>query len=327
MPAFARSALVLRFATLAAIATLAPGALLVTACASRPRPAPAHAAQVGSPSPSLDARVAPTVRRLGEPGWVEVVAEVVAPESEAPAEARARALAEARRAAIESVAGIRVRSSLLSYEGVRESDASSLVQSLTASRADAMVLDERLAGSEMTPLAGRGYRMRVVLRARVLDRSTAGDPGFRLQMRIDRERFLAGEDVALSVRASRDARIYVLGISEDSAAVLLPNKWLADTRTEAGEWIRFPDGALRERGVRLVAQVPDGKDSAVEALVAVALRGDLELDNWMPSRGDAFRASDAQGAGRMLADLLAPLSDLPPDSWTFDQVVYEVYAR
>lgn len=309
----------------APVAILALAVLLVACGSSGPPPVavegPGPTAEVGTTAG------APRVRRLRQPGWVEVTAEVVAPESESPADARARALGEARRAAVESVAGVRVSSSLVSWEGVRESDASSLVQSLTASRADALVLDEKLLGSEMKPLPGRGYRMGVVLQARVLDRAGAADPGFQLQLELDRERFLAGEDVALAVRASRDARIYVLGISEDSAAVLLPNKWLADTRAGAGEWIRFPDGALRERGVRLVAQVPEGRDSAVEALVAVALRGDRRLENWMPTRDAVFRATDAEGAGRMLAELLAPLSDLPPDSWTFDQVVYEVYAR
>jgi hypothetical protein len=277
--------------------------------------------------PATPGSGAPSVRKLRRKGWVEVSAEVVASESESPAQARDRALAEARRAAVESVAGIRIRSSLLSFEGVRGADASSLVQSLTASRADAMVLDEKLVGTQMIPMAGGGYRMKVVLRARVLDRSKTSDPGFQIQVQLDRERFLAGEDVALSVRSSRASRIYVLGITGDGAAVLLPNKWLQDTRAGAGEWIRFPDSDLRERGVRLVAQVPEGQDSATEALVVVALRGDRTLEGLLPLSGQSFRASDAQGAGGLLADLLTPLSELPPDSWAFDQLVYEVYAR
>jgi hypothetical protein len=288
-----------------------------------------------SPEPSLVAPAqagggsAPTVRRLARQGWVEVSAEVVASESEAPAAARERALADARRAAVEAVAGIRVQSSLVSFEGVRGADASSLVQTLTASRADALVLDEKLVGTQLIPLpqTQRGYRLRVLMRARVLDRSRATDPGFQIEVQLDRERFLAGEDVALSVRASRDSRIYVLGISENGAALLLPNQWLPDTRADAGEWLRFPGRDLRERGVRLTAQVPDGRKSATEALVVVALRGDRTLQGLAPSSGRAFRDSDAQGAGVLLAELLTPLSELPPDSWAFDQVVYEIYAR
>jgi len=313
------------FAAAPALA-LALGLVLGLGCASEPAPevAPA-AAQLAQPAEP--GSLAPAVRKLRRKGWVEVTTEVVASESESPAEARERALAAARRAAVESVAGIRVSSSLVSWEGVRGADASSLVQTLTASRADALVLDEQLVGVRMLPLAAGGYRMLVVLRARVLDRSQRSDPGFRIQVELDRERFLAGEDVDLSVRTSRDSRIYVLGITESGAAVLLPNRWLPDTQTGAGEWLRFPGDDLRQRGVRLVAQVPEGKQSATEALVVVALRGDRSLDNLLPAAGRSFRDSDAQGAGGLLAELLTPLSELPPDSWAFDQVVYEVYSR
>ena len=305
------------------VVLVALAALLLACAGADPQPA---ALPDASEAISSGAK-APKVRKLHQAGWVEVQAQVLASESESPAEARARAVADARRAAVEHVAGVRVRSSLVTYDGVRGADAASLVQSLTASRADALVVEEKLLGSKMLPIEMGGYRMHVLMRAKVLDRSTNRDPGFKLQVELDRERFLAGEDVALSVRSSRDANIYVLGITEDSAAVLLPNKWLADTAAEAGQWIRFPGDDLRERGVRLVAQVPDGRDSSTEALVAVALRGGHTLENLLPARGDAFRASDASGAGQLLADLLTPLSELPPDSWAFDQVVYEVYAR
>jgi hypothetical protein len=308
------------------VASGVAAAVLLFACASGDAAAPAPDAAQLAPAAGAG-QLAPAVRKLHRKGWVEVTAEIVAPESESPAAARERALAEARRAAVESVAGIRIRSSLISWEGVRGADASSLVQSLTASRADALVLDEQLVGAQMIPVSAGGYRMRVVLRARVLDRSKTSDPGFQIQVELDRERFLHGEDVALSVRASRDARIYVLGITEGGAAVLLPNRWLPDTRAGAGEWIRFPDAGLRDRGVRLVAEVPAGKRSATEALVVVALRGDHRLDNLMPLAGKSFRDSDAQGAGGLLADLLTPLADLPPERWAFDQLVYEVYSR
>ncbi len=277
--------------------------------------------------PSTAVSMTPRVLKLKRPGWVEVSASVLASETEAPAQARERALAMARRAAIEFVAGVRVRSSLVSFEGMRGADASSLVQSLTVSRADALVLDEELRSSRLSPVPGGGYRVTVVMRARVLDRSKGSDPDFRIQIELGRERFLAGEEVSLAVRASRKSRIYVLGISEEGASVLLPNRWLMDTRARAGEWLRFPDAELRERGVRLVAQVPDGRRSAKEALVVVALRGERTLDGLIPASGKVFRDSDADGAGGLLAELLTPLSELPSDAWAFEQVVYEVLAR
>ena len=221
-----------RAAGILALRTLL-GIALLTGC-SGPAPevaqAPSRATRPAGPMARGADFLTPRVLKLKRPGWVEVSAAVVASETEAPAQARERALSMARRAAIESVAGIRVRSSLVSFEGMRDADASSLVQSLTASRADALVLDEELRGSTLTPLSGGGYRVAVVMRARVLDRSKGADADFRIQIQLGRERFLAGEEVSLAVRASRKSRIYVLGITGDGAVILLPNRWLTDTR-------------------------------------------------------------------------------------------------
>ena len=59
----------------------------------------------------------------------------------------------------------------------------------------------------------------------------------------------------------------------------------------------------------------------------VALRGGRTLDGLLPAGGRTFRASDSQGAGQLLAEMLSPLMELPADEWSFDQVVYEVLAR
>lgn len=282
----------------------------------------------GIRNPRAGAELAlPHVRRLGKRGWVEVAAQVLGTDSEAPAAARARALGVARQAAVEFVAGVQVRSGQISYQQLRDSDASSLVQTLTASRADALVVDEQIVSSRMVPLEAGGYRVSVVMRARVLDRGDASDRGFRAQLDLGRERFLDGEEVELRVRSTRDARLYVLGITGDGAALLLPNRYLPEAHVRAGEWLRFPGDELRSRGVRLMAQVPAGEDSATEALLVVALRGDRSLDGLLPLGGQVFRAADSDDAGQLLADLLSPLMELRADEWSFDQVVYEVLKR
>ena len=269
---------------------------------------------------------APRVRRLEQPGWVEVVAQVVASDDEAPSSARGRALAEARRAAVEHVAGVRVKSGLLSFERLQDASSSSLVQALLATRADALILEEQLVSSQRLQLSG-GYRVRVVLRAHVLDRSHGADPDFRTEIQLGRTRLLDGEELTLALRSSRSARLYVVSITDGGAALLLPNAHLPDTRVAAGEWLRFPSQELLERGVHLVARVPEGKSATSEALVLVALRGDRALDGLVPAKGSTFRAVEANGAGQLLADLLGPLLELPADAWTFDQAVYEILAR
>ena len=257
---------------------------------------------------------------------MEVAAQVVASDDEAPAQARDRARALARQAAVETVAGVRVQSGLLSYEQLRDADSSTLVQTLLATRADALIVQEQLVTSQRVQLPG-GYRVRVVLRVHVLDRSEARDPGFETEVQLGRTRFLDGEEVTLALRANRDARLYVVALTEDGAALLLPNAHLPDSRVAAGEWLHFPDAELHERGVRLVARVPEGEQAAAEALLVVALRGDRTLGELVPASGSAFRTAQADAAGQLLADVLGPLLELPADAWSFDQTVYEVLSR
>ena len=200
------------------------------------------------------------------------------------------------------------------------------MQTLLATRADALIVEEQLVTSQRVQLPG-GYRVRVVLRVHVLDRGGARDAGFRTEVRLGRTRFLDGEEVTLALRASRDARLYVVALTEDGAALLLPNAHLPDTQVAAGEWLHFPDAQLHERGVRLVARVPEGEKAAAEALLVVALRGDRSLGGLVPASGSAFRTAQREAAGQLLADVLGPLLELPADAWSFDQTVYEVLSR
>jgi hypothetical protein len=270
---------------------------------------------------------APQVRKLDSRGGVEVTAQVLGSDDESPSHARSRAMSRARQAAVEFVGGVRIKTGSLSFDQVRGSDSSSLIQVLTSVRADALMIEERLVSSRTIPLESGGYRLTVVLRGHVLDRSQGGDSSFEAELKMPNTNLLEGEEVTLAVRANENARIYVIGITDDGATVLLPNDFRPDTRIRAGRWLEFPDEDLVERGVRLVAQVPSGKRTVHEALLVVALKGRRTLDSIKPRSGESFRQVEADGAGHLLADLLEPLLDIPLSEWTFDQIVYEVVAN
>lgn len=282
---------------------------------------------VASASDANKGYAAPEVRRLDSRGSVEVSASVVASDDESPRHARSRAMGLARQAAVEFVGGVKVKTGMLSFEQVRGSNSTSLLQVLTSVRADALMIEEKLIRSRTIPLDHGGYRIEIVMRGRVLDRSGSGNSDFETEVRFPNTNLVEGEEVTLSVRSNKDARIYVIGITDDGATVLLPNSFHPDTWVRAGRWLEFPDQALQKRGVKLVAEVPRGKRSVREALLVVALRGRRTLDSIKPRSGESFRQVEANDSGRLLADLLQPLLDIPSDDWTFDQVVYEVVAR
>ncbi len=267
---------------------------------------------------------APRVRRSKRSGWVEVEAAILAADDESPAAARRRALRRARQAAVEFVAGVSVRSSVVALDHVSDAASSDLLQVLTASQAHALVVDEQLLDSRLS-MSERGdrYQVRVKLLARVLEHDR-GAAGFETEVRLDGSSYRPGDRVQLAVRVSEPARIYVLAVSDAGATVLLPNRHMPDTRIAAEEWIEFPGDELAGRGVAMHAALPEGRTRSQEALIVVALRGRRRLENLFPAAGDAFRSASGAEAMALASEFLAPLLSIPASEWTFDQVVYSI---
>lgn len=269
----------------------------------------------------------PVVTRLPQEGWVEVTAEVVASEDEAPADASRRARVVAHRAAVDEVAGTSVTAGTLRFIHETDKASSELAQMLAVTRSEAFVVDQVPGPDRVLPLSsGRGYRMQVSLKARVVDRRQNADPGFTVSVDLGRRRFRDGEDVTMSITSTRAARLYVVDVTDDGAVVLLPNAHQPDTRVPAGGTLRFPGTELSARGVGLKAQVPKGQSRSIETLVVVAVKGDAQLPSLQPTEG-IFRVEEARGAVRLLGDITAPLFKLPVSEWTVMQVPYEVWSR
>jgi len=270
------------------------------------------------------------VKRLAEPGWVEARASVIAPDDESPKDALRRALAEARRKAVEYVSGVSVKSGIVSYRSVRNEEVSSLDQALTLVHAAAVIVDERVIDEKMVPIdGGRGFRRSVVLHARVVDRTREQDNGFRVDVELSGERFRVGEDVELVLRSTRNACLYVIQVSGQGAVLLLPNSWMRDTCVDAGEPLEFPGEKLTSRGVRLKALLPPDSSTSRETLVVLAMRPGYDLEGILHSdnQDTVFREEESTGAIRMLGEFLAPLADVPAGRWTLTQTVYEVWSR
>ncbi|MBW1883613.1 MAG: DUF4384 domain-containing protein [Deltaproteobacteria bacterium] len=287
------------------------------------------AASSRAPAAPVDKRMpslldAPRVRRMARRGWVEVEAAVLASDDESPAAARRRALKRARQAAVEFVAGVAVRSSVLLIDHESRTSSSSLLQALTATQSEALVIDEKLIDSDVQISRGEGYRARVLLQARVLEHKNGSRASFETEVRLNQNAFRAGDRVDLAVRASTDARIYVLNVNDEGAIVLLPNRHVPDTFVEADQWLEFPGRDLAAQGVALHAALPEGRRESQEVLLVVALRGKRRLRDLLPASSDGFRSAKSGQEMDLLNEFLSPLLSIPVRDWTFDQIVYRI---
>lgn len=267
----------------------------------------------------------PTVRHLPTPGWVEVHTSIIAAANESPDAALARVLKDARRLAVEFVSGVRVRSNLLSFEQVRESDSSTLIQELITTRADAWVVEEKVLDSHREFLeGGKAYRQSLHLQARLLDRSTAADPGFTVNVEVSPARVLEGEEVTITLRSTRDARIYLLALYPGGGALILPNQSRPNTFARAHTPFVFPSDSEKKLGMRLIATLPPGLPNSAESLLVLAMRGERNHPGSYELMG---MRTNAEEAGQLVSSFLFPLGDIPPDDWAFDQTSYQVFSR
>jgi hypothetical protein len=299
------------------------GGVLALGCASSPAPPP-------PPTVSLCGGEATSpvekLRSEGNTQTVRASATVMASEDEAPSRARQRAETKALAKAVEFVAGVRVKSGFLSFEQMGGADSWMLIQRLNATWVDALVIGKEIVKEEAPAgdLSRRGYCYGVVVDATVLDRRQSTDPGFEVHLSLNRDRIVSGDSVQVRVESSRDARIYLIGISDHATAVILPNQERKDTWVKAGETLVFPDITRGDEAL-LQAEIPEGQAQATELLLAIALRGGAELKPTRARRkGEFFETMEAKGAGSLLENYLSPLMRLPADQWAFAQIAYEI---
>jgi hypothetical protein len=231
---------------------------------------------------------------------------------------------EARRAAVEFVSGVHVRSNFLSFDQVRNSNSNTLIQELITTSATAWVVEEKILRSHREFLEGGAYRQSLHLQARLLDRTSVTDPGFEVEVEIDSARRFEGEGVTITLSCTRDAHIYVLALYPGGADLLLPNKSRPNTFVEAHSSLVFPSPSEKTRGMRLIATLPPGLSDSTETLLVLAMRGEQEH----PEAKDLMEVhAEADDAGMLLSDFLVPLIELLPDDWALNQTSYQIFAR
>jgi hypothetical protein len=320
-------------------ATLAALASIAVACVAPRVPqdfAAGFPAQVSVRAARADPVDAPAPRRGPHPeaaevlergeGWARVrsAAAVIASDQETPQAAQARALAKARRKAVEAVAGASIKSGLVVLESETGEGSDLFIQQLTATRVNGLVVEERLLNKSSDFMEeGSGQRHRVQIEAKVLVPASKAESGLAVNLELDRTRLMEGQEVHVSIEASQDASIYLVARYPGGAAVLLPNRFQPEVRSRKGKLLRFPGADNR---IRFQAVLPEGADHSRESLTVFALREGLELPVRSNSKGSLFEVYDTQGEHDLYSEFIDALNKLDPTAWAFDLVAYEIYA-
>ncbi len=247
---------------------------------------------------------------------------VDAPPTESPAAALERAKADARKRAVEAM-GVSVKSGCVDLETLRGQTSALVVQCMVATGARGIVSRELVVGEGMKPTPGGGFQRWVRLRVHVIEWAPQARDAFRARMSIGgKSVFRSGEHLRVEVHASEASTLFLLNVAESGTTLLLPNEWVPEARVAGGSVFVFPSDRLRNRGVELVVEAPNGRTRSRETLLLVALKDGRTLPEVHTCPG--FCRGEASDGGRAVSDMLAPLAALPADEWTFAQVAYEV---
>ncbi len=261
------------------------------------------------------ALASPALATQQEPVRVEAEGTIVLGDDSTIGQAKAAALNNARRSALERATGVEVRGSSTVYNFQLIND---LVQ--TATRG-IIVKEKVLVNRCMTEGEQLSCTARVEAWVQPLQRERRGNFAVRKAavMRVGRTDaaaspvFQSGDELVIRASANQDAWLHLFSVNENGGlGKLYPNDYVKVERLPAHRELLFPDDACRQGGLKIVVRTPKGKKKAIESVLVIATKENLAL---LEGRKDQDLT---------ITDLMKELSELDPSQWVEQTVGYEV---
>ena len=230
-------------------------------------------------------------------------------------ETRQAALQDARRQAVEAVAGVQVGSFSMVRDYVLLADAIN-------SSSYGVIVDEEI-GEWRTESIQKDIKtpplllVKVRIRAKVAIPEGNPDPGFIVTAKLSKNVYGAGDEMRIEARATQDCWITLVNLTADGKAlVLVPSKVRTDAELEAHQAFQFPDESERAAGIRLRVRAVPGHRRDREAIVLVASKTQHPLPPSLSGESDY----SVEQFGKWMVSI--PLGDR-----TVTVLPYEVAAR
>jgi len=264
----------------------------------------------------------PSGRGKGEGGPIVEEVKVVTAEGKivlgddtTPARARAIAMNNARRTALETAVGVNLHGSSVIYNSDLVSD---LV--ITATKGLIVkqhVLEDRCYTEEdriyclvrieahVKPLPQPDSKKVSILNASIRrpDKTTpANSPVFQ-----------DGDEIQIKAAASDNVFLNIFSIDQYGNVIkLYPNNYIKTEIILSGSEFVFPDDSLRNQGLKLRVATPKGMKSGIESVLIIA------------TKEKGLFLTDPAIQNPTISDLMNDLSKLDPSSWSEKAIGYEV---
>ncbi|MEW6378498.1 MAG: DUF4384 domain-containing protein [bacterium] len=165
------------------------------------------------------------------------------------------------------------------------------------------------------------YRVRI--KARVAEETTGQDPDFRLEVSLNKSSFTEGEEMVITIKATRDCCLAVFNLFEDDKILrLIPNRFKRDVLLKAGQPFLFPDQNDIKKGITLKVHVPEGRETVRESFYVLALKQPFHLINNDQYQEGIFGLYNGKAA--LMSDLIGEIVDIPFSQRAEQLVSYQI---
>ena len=232
-----------------------------------------------------------------------------------PARARAIAMNNARRTALETAVGVNLHGSSVIYN-------SDLVSDLVITATKGIIVKQNVLEDKCYTEEDRIYCL-VRIEAHVKPLSQADSKRVRiLKASIRRPDknvsenspvFQDGDEIQLKIAASDNVFINIFSINQFGDVIkLYPNNYIKTEIIPSGKEFIFPDDTIRSQGLNLRVTTPKGMKSGIESVLIIA------------TKEEGFFLTDPSIQNPTISDLMNELSKLDPSSWSEKTIGYEV---
>ena len=257
----------------------------------------------------------PTFAANDQPVKVEAEGTILLGDDSTMGQAKAAALNNARRAALEKATGVEVHGSSMVYNYQLIND---LVHTATRGiivkenliRNSCTTKDEQLSCSAkieawVKPLhAEKRGNFKII---------SAGVHRPDRQEEVKNPVFQNGDEIHIHAAANHDAWISMFSVDQfGGISKLYPNDYIKQEKIPAGKEAVFPDDPCRQSGLKLKVRTPRGMKKAVESVLVIATKEKAAL---LESR---------KNQDLTITDLMKELSEMDLSQWVEHTVGYEV---
>jgi hypothetical protein len=263
--------------------------------------------------------------------WIESKATVSFGDTDTKHQAKARAVAKARTQAMEKFLGVTVTHQFMDFQQEGLKGEIGLTQSLLKATRHGRVLKETTVSHGPANLEScTGCLYRAHIKTCIVPMKDKADKGFRVELGLNRTKFVEGDDAEIQVTPTRDSYIYLFNVDmEWNAALLHPNVYSTENKVEAGKTFVYPTEEMRRTmDAKIEAQLPPGAEVSAEMIRVVASRTPLS-DKILKGKGKRKKKghaeTDVRGKGTFL-DLMRRLSRSEME-WVDDAAGFTIYKK